>query len=92
MEKNEKKIISLADKTKGGKGKLWSFISKRVNNFEIFMNATMNISVIISADSWDLTIKESKGFLWYFHSQDELFKKVYIVVPVVIFKRKLIQV
>lgn len=46
-----KKIISLADKAKGGKGKLWS-ISKRVNNnFEIFINATMNTSIIISADS-----------------------------------------
>lgn len=61
----KKKKFSLSDKSKGGKGKLWSSISKRVkNNFEIFINATMNISIIISADSWDLTIKESKGFLW----------------------------
>lgn len=92
MEKNEKKIISLADKTKGGKGKLWSFISKRVNNFEIFMNATMNISVIISADSWDLTIKESKGFFMIFSFPRWIILKKYIVVPVIIFKRKLIQV
>lgn len=47
-----KKIISLADKAKGGNGMLWSSISKRVNNnFEIFINATMNTSIIISADS-----------------------------------------
>lgn len=64
-----KKIISLANKAKGGRGKLWSSISKTANdNFEIFLNTTMNISIIISADSWDLSIKESKGFLWYFHS------------------------
>lgn len=80
----KKRIISLAGKDKGDNGKLWSpFQNKVNNNFEVFISATMNVSMTISADSQDLAIKERK-FLCHFHAQSFFF--------FLFLKRKLIQV
>lgn len=66
LESDEERIISIAGKDKGHKGKVWSSFQRVNNNYEAFITDTVNILMTNPADSQDLVIKESNIIIMTF--------------------------